>query len=100
MLLFALNYLSIVLKLSAALLSTRIRFNQFHVHYAAGDIRYELLAAKNKRVQWELVVVAAKRCMMRQSSHLLLLQYMFNMKLQRVHQPGTNTPNTKAALQY
>ncbi|GJY36374.1 retrovirus-related pol polyprotein from transposon TNT 1-94 [Tanacetum coccineum] len=41
MFLFALNYLCIVLKLSAALLSTQIRFNQFPVHYAAGDKRYK-----------------------------------------------------------
>ncbi|GKA75996.1 hypothetical protein Tco_0782374 [Tanacetum coccineum] len=61
MFLFALNYLCIILKLSAAFLSTRIRFEQFPMHYAAGDKRYEFLEAENKRVQRELVVVTAKR---------------------------------------
>ncbi|GKA26917.1 hypothetical protein Tco_0713085 [Tanacetum coccineum] len=73
MFLFALNYLFIVLKLSTALLNTWIRFNQFPVHYAAGDKRYEFLEAENKRVQRELVVVAAKRCVIRPSYHLHLL---------------------------
>ncbi|GKD62182.1 hypothetical protein Tco_1299691, partial [Tanacetum coccineum] len=43
------------------LLSTRIRFEQFPVHYAADDKWYEFLEAENKIMQRELMVVAAKR---------------------------------------